>query len=51
MDLAVLLFCFAAVILAALRGLGVNAGRVDLGWLAIACFFAAVGLLPAATSV
>lgn len=36
----------AAVILAALRAFQVG-GRVDLGWLAIACVIAAVGTIPA----
>lgn len=49
MNLAVVLLTFAAVILAVLRAFGVG-GRVDLGWLAIACFIAAVGV-PALDTV
>jgi hypothetical protein len=47
MSALVAILLILAVVLAVLRGLGVAAGRVDLGWLAIACVILAVWTLPA----
>lgn len=50
MDLFVAVLLIAAVVLAVLHAVGVG-GRVDLGWIAIACVIAAVWMLPALTAV
>lgn len=46
MDLVIVLFLVAAVVLATLCGFGVG-GRRHLGWLAVACLITGVWALPA----
>ena len=45
METLQLVLFVVAVVLAVLRAFGVG-GRVDLGWLAIACVIAAIGTIP-----
>lgn len=47
MPLFVALLLVAAVALATLQGFGIGGGRVQLGWLALACVIAAVWMIPA----
>ncbi|MDG4792026.1 hypothetical protein O7626_40130 [Micromonospora sp. WMMD1102] len=49
MAVVILLLLVAAAVLAVAHAFGVG-GRVNLGWLAIACVIAAVWTLPALTA-